>query len=203
LISTPGSVSTAARRLQRLGVWLVFALMVAGCSAGQAFRQGEEATKRGDLDQAVAYYRKAVQADPDNARYKISLERAMQAASRYHLDRAHEFEKQDQLEAALGEYRLAAENDPTNRGTATKIASLEKTLRDRDDAARPKPPGQVLREQARAASSVPILNPASRQPRDWTFNNVAFKDILNFIGDASGINSRTTARSSIVRPRCS
>src|SRR4051812_17809045 len=144
--------------------------------------------KAGDLDQAVVAYRNAAQSDPDNARYKITLERAMQAASRFHLDRAREFEQQGQLEAALGEYRLGAENDPSNRGIATKIASIEKTLRDRAEAERPKPPSQQLREQARAASAAPILNPASRQPRDWTFNNVGFKDILNFIGDASGIN---------------
>ncbi|MEP7305406.1 MAG: cohesin domain-containing protein [Acidobacteriota bacterium] len=177
-----------ANRLRGLGVWLACAVIAGGCAAGQAFRQGDAATRRGDLDQAVSFYRRAAQSDPDNPRYKITLERAMQAASRYHLDRAHEFERQDQLEAALGEYRLAAENDPSNRGVATKIASMEKTLRDRAEAERPKPAGQQLREQARAASASPILNPASRQPRDWIFNNVAFKDILNFIGDASGIN---------------
>ena len=163
-------------------------MIAGGCAAGQAFKQGQDATKKGDLDQAVAAYRKAAQADPDNAKYKITLERAMQAASRYHLDRAREFERQDQLEAALGEYKLAAENDPSNRGVASKIATVEKTLRDRVEAERPKPAGQQLREQARVASAAPILNPASRQPRDWTFNNVGFKDILNFIGDASGIN---------------
>jgi general secretion pathway protein D len=180
--------SAAANRLRGLGVLLACAVFAGGCAASQAFKQGETLTKMGDLDAAVAAYRKAAQEDPDNAKYKISLERAMQAASRSHLDKAREFERQEQLEAALGEYKLAAENDPSNRLIATKIATMEKTLRDRAEAERPKPPGQQLREQARAASSAPILNPASRQPRDWTFNNVGFKDILNFIGDASGIN---------------
>jgi general secretion pathway protein D len=164
------------------------AFLASGCAAGQAFRQGDAATKKGDLDAAVVAYRKAAQEDPENPKYKIALERAMQSASRFHADRASQFERQDQLEAALGEYRLAAENDPSNRGLASKIASVEKTLRDRAEAERPKPPSQALREQVRAASAAPILNPTSRQPRDWTFNNVAFKDILNFIGDASGIN---------------
>ena len=177
-----------ANRLRGLGVLLACAVIAGGCAAGQAFHQGEDATKTGRPRSGRGRYRKAAQADPDNPRYKITLERAMQAASRYHLDRAREFERQDQLEAALGEYKLAAENDPSNRGVATKIASMEKTLRDRAEAERPKPAGQQLREQARAASAAPILNPASRQPRDWTFNNVGFKDILNFIGDASGIN---------------
>ena len=177
-----------AIRLTRLGAVLALALLVGGCAAGKAFRQGDAAARRGDLDQAVAAYRQAALSDPDNPRYRIALERAMQTASRYHLDRAREFEAQDQLEAALGEYKLASENDPSNRLVATKIASLEKTIRDRVEASRPKPAGQQLRDQARAASAIPILNPASRQPRDWTFTNVMFKDILNFIGDASGIN---------------
>ena len=101
--------------LTRLGLLLVVAALAVGCAAGQAFKQGEVATKNGDLDGAVVAYRKAVQEAPDNAEYKIALQRAMLAASRAHLDRAREYEGQDQLEAALGEYKLASEYDPTNR----------------------------------------------------------------------------------------
>jgi predicted TPR repeat methyltransferase len=78
--------------LSRLGFLLAAATIVAGCAAGQAFTQGESATKAGDLDGAVAAYRKAVQEAPDNASYKIALQRAMLAASRAHLDRAKEYE---------------------------------------------------------------------------------------------------------------
>ncbi len=73
------------------------------------------ALRAGNLDDAVVLYRRAVQGDPDNPNYKIALERAMVAASRAHLDKAREFEQNDQLEAALGEYRQAAEYDPSNR----------------------------------------------------------------------------------------
>ena len=83
-------------------------------------RRADEAMRAGDLDQAVAFYRTAVQASPDNPNYKIALERAMQAASRVHFEKAREFEAQDQLEAARGEYRLAAEYDPTNRTAAPR-----------------------------------------------------------------------------------
>ena len=65
--------------------------------------------RAGDPDQAVVHYRAAVQSSPDNPNYKIALERAMLAASRAHLDRAKEFESQDQLDAARGEYRLTSE----------------------------------------------------------------------------------------------
>src|SRR3989442_899393 len=45
-----------------------------------------------------------------------------------------------------------------------------------------------LRERARAASAEPILNPASREPLNFRFNNISVKDILTTIGSVSGIN---------------
>src|SRR5581483_8373329 len=148
--AAPDRRSAVANRLRSLGIVLVVALTAGACAAGRAFRQGEQAARAGDLDSAVAAYRRALQADPDNPRYKIALERAMQAASRAHLERAQRFEQQGQLEAALGEYRLASEYDPSNRGIASKVAQIEKAIRDRLEAARPPTPGQQLRAAARA-----------------------------------------------------
>ena len=164
------------------------ALLAGGCAASKAFRQGDVATRRGDLDEAVVAFRKAVQADPDNANYKIALERAMLAASRAHLERAREFEKQDQLEAALGEYRLASENDLTNRGAAAKVGELERLIRDRIEAARPAPAITAMRARAAAAAAEPVLNPASREPLRVAIPNANVRDILNFIGSITGIN---------------
>ena len=63
------------------GLVALFALvaLAAGCAAGKAFSAGETAMKAGNLDEAVAEYRKAVQADPENTTYKIGLQRAMQS----------------------------------------------------------------------------------------------------------------------------
>ena len=142
----------------------------------------------GDLDTAVDYYRTAVQAAPDNPNYKIALERAMLAASRAHVEKARTFEQQDQLEAALGEYKRASELDPSNRSAAAKVATLDRTIRDRIEASRPKPAIEQMRERARKESAEPILNPASREPLTIRFNNASLRDILNFISNATGIN---------------
>jgi len=176
----------ADRRLA-IGVVLL-AVLAGGCAAGTAFRKGDQAMRAGDADQAVAEYRKAVQASPDNATYKISLQRAMLTASRAHLEKAHEFERQDQLEAALGEYKAATEYDPSNRTASSKVAELDRVIRDRIEASRPRPAIQAMRERARAASAEPILNPASREPLNLHFNNVSLRDILNAIGAAHGIS---------------
>jgi general secretion pathway protein D len=175
----------------RVGRWLgvaLVALLAAGCAAGTAFRQGNEATRAGNLDEAVAAYRRAAQASPDNANYKIALERAQLAASRAHLDRAKDFEAKDQLEAALGEYRQASEYDPSNRQATAKVAELDRTIRARIEASRPRPAIEQMRERARAASAQPILNPASREPIRVIFNNSSLRDILNAIAQMTGIN---------------
>src|SRR3989440_10319014 len=107
---------------------LALAIAATSCTAVNAFRKGEAATQTGDLDQAVAYYRTAVQSAPDNANYRIALERAMQAASRAHMERARDFEQKDQLDAALGEYKLASEYQPSNRLAVAEGGALERPI---------------------------------------------------------------------------
>ena len=167
---------------------VIAAVCAGGCAAGKAFTQGEEATKAGKLDEAVAAYRKAAQEAPDNANYKIALQRAQLAASRAHLDKAKDFESKDQLEAALGEYRQASEYDPTNRQATAKVAELDRTIREHIEASRPRPAIEQLRERARAASAPPILNPASREPVRMSFTNASLRDVLDAIANAYGIN---------------
>ncbi|HYM23907.1 MAG TPA: secretin N-terminal domain-containing protein [Vicinamibacterales bacterium] len=165
---------------------LVIVALGAACAAGKAFVRGNAATRAGNMDEAVAEYRRAVQDDPDNANYKIALQRAMLAASRMHLDKAREFENQQQLEAALGEYRQAVENDPSNRMAQAKVAELDKTIRDRIEASRPKPAIQQMRENVRRAE--PALLNLTQVLGPIKFQNAPFKEVLTFIANAAGIN---------------
>src|SRR5262245_12953405 len=162
-------------------------IIAGGCAAAQSFRNGNAAMKSGDLDQAVAYYRSASQASPDNPNYKIALQRAMLAASRAHFDKAREFEEKDQLDAARGEYQLAVEYDPSNRQAAARVTALEQTIRARIEAARPRPAIEQLRERARAATSETLLNPASRDPIRITLRQTNVRDVIDALGNAGGV----------------
>ena len=113
--------------LKRLIAVCAIAIVAVGCAAGKAFKAGDMAMRAGELDMAVGAYRKAVQGAPENATYKIALQRAMLAASRAHMEKAREYEQMDQLEAAVGEYRLASEYDPTNRLASSKMR-IERSL---------------------------------------------------------------------------
>ena len=142
--------------------------------------------RAGDFDTAVTEFTRAVQEDPSRAEFRISLERATQNASREHISRAHELELKDQLDLALIEYKRAVELDATNRLAAARVVELEKTIRDRIEASRPRPAIEKMREDARA-QALPLLNPASREPIKINFSG-SLKDLLNFLGANSGIN---------------
>ncbi len=168
---------------------LVVASLAACAGAGKAFKLADQAARVGDWETAVRYYEEAVAADPNSAEYKIALERARLAASREHLSKAVAFEEKGDLEGALGEYRRAASYDPTNRRAAAKVASLEQVLRDRIEAARPKPQIEQMKERVRQAASESRLSPTSRVPLDMKFAaGLTVKAVLEFLGQVSGIN---------------
>ena len=109
----------------------------------------------------------------------------MQTSAQKHISAAHQLEEKDQLDAALLEYRKAIEMDSTNRLAAARAAQLERTIRDRIEATRPKPRIDTLREQARQGPP-PLLGLRERL-RNLNFNNSSVRDILSIIGSSAGI----------------
>jgi general secretion pathway protein D len=174
---------------RKLAVLVLLAIFCTGCAASRAFRRGQEAVRTADWDAAVAHFTRAVQENPDSQEYKINLRRAQEEAARMHVEKARALEQQDQLDGALAEYRRALELVGTDRLVIAKVAELERTIRERLEATRPLPKIEQLRDAARGLNQPPLLNPASREPIRLNFaNQASLKDILNFIGAASGIN---------------
>ncbi len=169
-------------------VTLVAVVLASGCASGQAFRNGGLAARAGDWDTAVEYYRQAVQADVDRPEYRIALERAMLSAARHHAGVAAALEEQGDLSGALREYRRAYDLDPSNGQAGVKIANLQQVLREQIEAARAPAPIVTMREQARRETRPRLLNPQSDEPLVIEFTDTSLRDILDFLGDASGIN---------------
>ena len=164
------------------------ASLLSGCATGRAFARGEAAGRAGDWEAAVGFYRQALDDDPDRPDYKIALERAMLAASAMYVERGRQFEEANQLDEALRAYRKAQEFEPSNRQLSAKAAQVERTLRDRIEAATPRPEIEKLREQAARRTTEPILSPTNPEPLVVNFVNTSLRDILTFIGNYTGIN---------------
>ncbi len=161
-------------------------LLCVGCAS--AARQAQRSAEAGDWDTAVQYYQRALQEDPDRPEYRIAIERAMLNASRAHISAGRAFEAAQELSAALREYRAAAEYDPSNSEVAARATALERVIRERIEASRPAAPIEAMREQARAETAPPLLDPASRDPLVFDFRDTSLRDLIDFIGDATGIN---------------
>ena len=162
--------------------------VVAGCATGAAFRHGQEAARSGDWDSAVEHYRRAVQEDPRNAAYRTALRRAMLSASRAHLDEARALEADGALAEAVREYRIAGELDPGNTYAAGRALELERAIRDQLEAARPPAPIDAMQDIARRETAPPLLDPASDELLSLRFVDQSLQDILDFMGNATGIN---------------
>jgi len=166
----------------------VLAIGAAGCATSGAFKRAQQAATLGDWDTAVAAYREALQDNPDRAEYKLALERASLSASLFHLERARRADEQNDLETAVAAYRKVYEYDPANRKAMLRAAEIDKELRERAEAARPRPAIETMRETARQRTAPPLLNPASRDPLEIRFSQAGSQDVLTFIGKATGIN---------------
>jgi general secretion pathway protein D len=174
-------------RVLKLTLAVGIAVLLVGCAASRAFVRGENAARVGDWDAAVEYYRQAIQDDPDRAEYKIAYERATFAAAAQHADRARKAEEEGRLDEALREYRRASELDSSNRQVAAKVGEIERALRERLDAQRPRPEIERLREEARKVQAEPLLSPTTPLG-PVRFENANARDVLNFIGESTGIS---------------
>ena len=177
-----------ARRWNVAAVMLAGAVLVSGCTAGRAFQSGDAAARGGDWDAAVEYYRLALQDEPGRPEYRIALGRAMLNAARAHLAAAREREAAGDLPGALIEYRRSYELDPSNGETGVRIGNLQQELRARMEASRAPAPIEAMRAQARRETRPPLLDPASDELLVLEFADASLREILDFLGDASGIN---------------
>ena len=177
------SVRTSCRTWHRLVAPVAAACLLAGCATGAAFRHGQEAARSGDWDRAVEHYRIAVQEEPRNAAYRAALQRAMLNASREHLAEARALEAGGALAEAVREYRIAGELDPGNSYAAGRALELERDIRDRLEASRPRSPIEEMQDVARRETAPPLLDPASGEPLSLRFVDQSLQDILDFIGN--------------------
>ncbi len=163
-------------------------VLVSGCASSGALRLGDQAATTGDWDTAVAHFRTALQENPGDARARIGLERAMQRAAAAHVERALELEEEGELPAALGEYQLASEFDPTNGRLMAIVAALERKIRDLIEASQPPSALDELQARARQATQPPLLDPSSDELLSLQFGQAQLRDTLGAIGTMTGIN---------------
>jgi len=133
-----------------------------------AFKAGQRAEKKNDLDTAYQAFKRAHDARPLDPKYMSAYLRLRSSASTKHIEAGRELFDEEKLQDALAEFRIAAQIDPTNfeglgllRRTSDEI---EQQSRDKLATQKRKEESAVLERDARSAAGPVSLTFKSNTP---------------------------------------
>lgn len=201
----------------KMGVLFAFlSLLLAGCTAEQAFKKGLKTAAIGDIDEAVVHYQKALALDPDNLEYRVELEKAKSSGALRHFAKGEGYLKEKKYDAAEIEFQIALLMDPNFRKAEYAVTQVRK-LRESEEYYK-KGAGLIEAKktaEARAAFKRAVsLNPKntaakealdklkevktkldgydlslkSAKPISLKFKDTGIKEVFEIISKLSGIN---------------
>jgi general secretion pathway protein D len=170
----------------------------------KAWKEGRAAEDRRDYDKALDLYEKALNEDPSDAGYLLSVRRVRFQAGQSHVDKGRKLRAQGQLEEALAEYQKAFATDPSSsiaeqeiRRTIQMIEREKKRTAEPGQAeAKPEERGLTPAQQARkdaeeriaSAMPPPELKPITPQISTLKMNNQPVKVLFETVGKLAGVN---------------
>ena len=177
--------------------------LLSSCASYNAYERARTAETEKEWDRAIEQYEKALAIDPDNSRYRLSLERARRESSREHFEKGKSLRAaamvstgNDQLrlnQLAATEFEITIKLDPTNQYAAVEFGKVAQALQEAQRAANEGVSIDDIKKRA-AKNSIsktqpPKLNPASTEPISLSFpHETPVKDIYRALGNAFGIN---------------
>lgn len=202
---------------KRLALPALLSLLLAGCAAQQAYREGNELVAQDKVEAGLAKYQEAVAADPTNVTYKTAYLRARDGTTNRLLTQADRELADGKPALALEDYRRVLAIDPVNDRARAGLRQVEADRRhavlmeearaavERKDyeAARHKlgailserpshePARQLLAEVNDKLSAAPAeaaLDKAFKSPISLEFRDAPLKQIFEVISRHSGLN---------------
>jgi general secretion pathway protein D len=174
-----------------IALGLITAIPIFCESANSAFKAGERAEKKRDLDTAYQAYLKAHNDDPSDPRYTAAYLRVRFDASAQHVHTGQTLTDEGKPQEALAEFRLAAQIDPSNFEAMGQIRratdEMQKQLHDRNESAKSKLDNSRLEQDARRAAAPVNLELKTDLP--ISIQMTATTDVIyKTIGKLGGIN---------------
>ena len=177
--------------------------LLSSCASYNAYERARTAETEKQWDRAIEQYEKALAIDPDNSRYRLSLERARRESSREHFEKGKSLRAAaavstgtDQLrlnQLAATEFEITIKLDPTNQYAAVEFGKVAQALQEAQRAANEGVSIDDIKKRAAknniSKTQPPKLNPASTEPISLSFpHETPVKDIYRALGNAFGIN---------------
>jgi general secretion pathway protein D len=176
------------RRWSHVFVWIVIAVFAAGCpkKGNQNYHAGEKALEAKDYDAAVDYYLKALQAEPNNANYRIKLNQARFEAGQMHIHQGLKLREKGDLQGAVSEFQRASVLDPSSIVADQELKKALDMIAERSRSSQQREEQPLYENgQPALASQPPELKPLSRAPINLKMSNdvkVVFDTIAKLAG---------------------
>jgi len=176
------------RRWSHALVWLAIAVFAAGCpkKGTQDYRAGEKALEVHDYDAAVDYYLKALQAEPNNATYRIKLNQSRFEAGQLHIHQGLKLRDKGDLQGAVSEFQRASVLDPSSMVADQELKKTLDMIAEHARASQEQEQQPVMENgQPTLASQPPELKPLSRAPINLKMSNdvkVVFDTVAKLAG---------------------
>ncbi len=106
--------------------------LLAGCAAERSFRQAQKLQQANQTEEALAEYRRALQAEPTNARFRIAYLGVRDKAVQRWLDEAEHAQGHSQEAQARALYQRVLGIDENNARAQSGLAELERDKRHAD-----------------------------------------------------------------------
>ncbi|MCJ7526054.1 MAG: hypothetical protein MUP71_12665 [Candidatus Aminicenantes bacterium] len=181
------SVSFVNSTRNKLFIVFVISILFCSCAGNRAFKKGEKAYARKELDQAVRYYLEAIRHDPENVRFRVSLNQALFNASNFHLRRGDVFFNQDDWKLSLFEFQKALEFNPENNDARKKKQSVLKKLEEQRRQNDAKTEIEEIKEKASKATEPAKELAFNKTPLDLKLGDVDLKVLFKMLQKSSSI----------------
>lgn len=177
----------------RPAVVLLLALAVTwSASAGDKtkllYKKGREAEERQNYEQAYDYYKQAYDLKPTDLAYRTSYERLRFLAAASHVHRGQLLRDAGQLDAALAEFKTAADIDPSSAIARQELQRTQQMIDNAKSGSQSTPPAEsFLQKRIQEAGGPVELAPISNVPINLKITEDT-KVIYETVGKLAGIN---------------
>jgi general secretion pathway protein D len=161
---------------------------IAADKTKELYKKGRDAEARQNFEQAYDFYKQAYDLKPTDLAYRTSYERLRFLAAASHVHRGQLLREAGQLDAALAEFKTAAEIDPSSAIARQELKRTQEMM----DAAKGAPqaslpPPSFLQKRIQEASGPVELAPISNVPINLKITEDT-KVIYETVGKLAGVN---------------